>query len=367
MICKKCNKYETTTKNECKICSFKKRRKQDIDNILSNKMWDMEELEIILYNILYNKISCINELLPKLKNKTLDSLVDLLSNELTIRGQCSIKVKIQCDVCGKEYLVNLSKYKSELHNYCSMECRNKGFMIFGSHKGENNSRYNSEKVNCTNCGKEFYLPKAERNKTNKYGDSHHFCCQECYWEYRSKYYIKDKNFNYHRNFSKSQRDLMRKNMVKRLSEGSIPQTQTQPHLKINKILDNMNEEYINEKNMKYYSVDIFLCKYNLIIEIMGDYWHGSPIHYNYLQLSDIQKKDIKQDKSKHTYIKKYHNIEILYLWEYDIKNNIELCQNLIKEYINKKGVLNNYQSFNYHLEDNVLYLNNDIIKPYFIK
>jgi hypothetical protein len=59
-----------------------------------------------------------------------------------------------------------------------------------------------------------------------------------------------------------------------------------------------------------------------------------------------------------------HNIDILYLWEYDIANNIELCKNLILKYINNNGILDNYQSFNYILKDNNLVLSNDIIKPY---
>lgn len=39
----------------------------------------------------------------------------------------------------------------------------------------------------------------------------------------------------------------------------------------------MNIKYINEKTFKYYSVDNYLVDYNLIIEIMGDYFHANPI------------------------------------------------------------------------------------------
>ena len=37
---------------------------------------------------------------------------------------------------------------------------------------------------------------------------------------------------------------------------------------------------------------------------------------------------------------------------------------LVQEYVKKDGILNNYHSFNYHLKNNALVLNQDIILPY---
>ncbi|MDO4975540.1 MAG: hypothetical protein Q4E61_04425, partial [Alphaproteobacteria bacterium] len=59
-----------------------------------------------------------------------------------------------------------------------------------------------------------------------------------------------------------------------------------------------------------------------------------------------------------------YNISILYLWEYDINNNINLCKSLIKRYINDDK-LENYNSFNWTLKNNLLTLNENIIYPYF--
>lgn len=59
------------------------------------------------------------------------------------------------------------------------------------------------------------------------------------------------------------------------------------------------------------------------------------------------------------------NIEILYLWEDDLYKNEELCKKLIQLYIRNKGILLNYNSFNYHLnEDNTMSINSEIIIPY---
>ena len=57
-------------------------------------------------------------------------------------------------------------------------------------------------------------------------------------------------------------------------------------------------------------------------------------------------------------------IEILYLWENDIYNNINLCRKIIEEYINNNGVLINYHSFNYSIKNNKIMLNDNIIIPF---
>ena len=79
----------------------------------------------------------------------------------------------------------------------------------------------------------------------------------------------------------------------------------------------------------------------------------------------MQQKDIIRDKRKNTYIKKYYNIDILYLWESDINNNPIICEKLIEKYIKNDGKLDDYNSFNFLLCDNILKLKNEIINPYF--
>lgn len=150
--------------------------------------------------------------------------------------------------------------------------------------------------------------------------------------------------------------------VKILEKGSIG-TNTKPQKIINDMLEQINVGYINEKTYKYYSVDNYLFEYDLIIEVMGDFWHCNPLKYIDV-FNSIQEKRIPKDKAKHTYIKNNHNIEILYLWEDDIYNRPYLCKRLIKQYIESKGILKNYHSFNYHIKNNRLLLNEDIIIPY---
>ena len=150
-----------------------------------------------------------------------------------------------------------------------------------------------------------------------------------------------------------------------MESGAISLTNSKPQLIVNDMLDNLGIQYRNEENFKYYAVDNYLVDYNLVIEVMGDFWHCSPFKYSKDKAYAHQLHTISRDKAKHTYILNYHGIEILYLWETDIDKNPDVCERLIVEYVNNAGVLDNYHSFNYHLaDDGQLCLNASIIVPY---
>lgn len=126
---------------------------------------------------------------------------------------------------------------------------------------------------------------------------------------------------------------------------------SKPQQMINDLLDEMDIKYIGEYDCKYYLIDQYLTDYNLMIEVQGDFWHCSPLLSNKSNTSGIKNNKLK-DKCKHSYIKNNYNIEVLYLWETDVNENIELCKKLIELYIRNNGKLKNYHSFNYVLNDN---------------
>ena len=103
---------------------------------------------------------------------------------------------------------------------------------------------------------------------------------------------------------------------------------TKPQRIVNDLLSKLNICFQNEYNCKYYSIDNYLIDSELMIEVMGDFWHCSPIKYTIEEAREIQKKSIPKDKKKHDYIQKMFGIEILYLWEDDIYNNLYLCEML---------------------------------------
>lgn len=126
---------------------------------------------------------------------------------------------------------------------------------------------------------------------------------------------------------------------------------SKPQQMINNLLDEMSIKYIGEYDCKYYLIDQYLTEYNLMIEVQGDFWHCSPLLSNKSNTSGIKNNKLK-DKRKHSYIKNNYNIEVLYLWETDVNENIELCKKLIELYIKNNGKLENYHSFNYILNEN---------------
>lgn len=233
--------------------------------------------------------------------------------------------------------------------------------------GSQNINYKEKKkVRCNNCGKEFEKIPSLTHNVNKQGESHNFCCYECYYEFRKKYYVGENLYNTGKKMDESFCNKVREATLKQYQDGVLDR-QTIPQKIVNDILSKNNINYVNEKIFKYYSVDNYLTDYNLIIEVMGDYFHVNPIVYNDIEvINDMQRKDINRDKRKRTYIKKYYNLDILYLWETDIKNNLLLCEKLIKEYIKLNGKLEEYNSFNFSYYNDTLQLNKNIINPYFI-
>lgn len=245
-----------------------------------------------------------------------------------------------CEICGTVF--DVSKKSSQ--RFCSIKCQGKWQ---STQIGELNPRTNKISCLCDNCGKEIKIIPADYERWK-----YHFCNEKC----RKTWYANV--------FSQSAEwiDISRKRGAELLKNREIL-TDTKPQLLINQLLNKLEIDYTNEEVFKYYSVDNFLIDYNLIIEVMGDFWHSTPLKYDLNNLHEIQRKRLSKDKAKHTYIKNQHNVEILYLWETDIYNNIEMCEKLILEYINCNGILNNYHSFNYDISDNKIILKQNLIYP----
>ena len=410
------NKYHTI----CNVCDFFKKRSLNIQN-----NWTLNEYKVIIDNLLNKKVNCINDIIPFLNNKTLEDIINILQTDLKTKG-VEIKVKTKCEQCSVDIYYNIYQYLKNEHHFCSKECYDKWQLkevlmsckwcgkefyktprqgqenYFCSH--ECSTKYHAKErtkdlviVNCQYCGKEFerkeyntgkiycseecskngFREKMSGENNSLYKERIKVECDWCgeiFGELESSYNLSEKHFcgndcrnTYHAKVTQQSDEYKlkaRENSVRNLENGLIPQTKTKPQLIINQLLNNLKIKYDNEYNCKYYAIDNYLIDYNLMIEVSGTFWHCDNREYkeiNYL----IQANNIKNDKSKNTYIHKYYNVDILYLWEYDIENNLELCKQLILEYINNKGNLFNYHSFNYNINnDNKLCINNDIIIPY---
>lgn len=247
-----------------------------------------------------------------------------------------------CEICGEPFECP----KTSTQRFCSQECRyewNKTIV------GDKNPQYNHIQSCCEYCGKLYELKPSQYERSN-----HHFCSIKCRQDWYANIYSQTDEY----------KEMCRKRAVDLLNQGYNNTTNSLPQRIINSLLDELNINYINEKSFVYYAVDNYLLDFNLIIEVMGDYWHCNPIVYSKDRINDVQKGRIYKDKTKHSYIFNNYNIQILYLWEADIMKNIELCKQLIIKYINNCGKLENYHSFNYFLNNNNLFLSDEIIVPY---
>lgn len=368
LYCKSCNhnvpkmhmQYKRVYQNgdiaSCNVCDWIKRHKgiPIIDGFTEN------EIKIALYFFIYEESNYINDL-AKILKRSIDEIINLYRS-LNIKGKKCL-VKTNCEYCKTEIENFPSVYIKTKHLYCSETCYWKD-KTNKMPKGENNQFYNRIKTECTNCKKTINVIPYNYNIENEYGDNHNFCSQQCYWEYRSKYYIGDKSSCAHREFTEEQRERARLTILKNSRKASRFDSGIQ--LKINGILDKYNIRYEREYIIRYFAIDNYLIDFNLIIEVMGDYWHTSPLKYNEekYKISEMQQKGLAHDKQKHTYIKSHNNIEILYLWEDDINKRPKLCEALILKYIETNGILENYHSFNWDMEDGSLFLCKDIIIPY---
>lgn len=233
---------------------------------------------------------------------------------------------LKCDYCGKHYQTYIAP-RCE-HHYCSRECSCKG-------------RNTKQKFYCEQCGKEIY-----RRTTDKQIRQHYFCSIKCLnvWQgrnklkficktcgktfYRSPSWTKQKQGYYCslvcRNKDEQWREkaCVKANQIQCKKKGL-----NKLELTGNEILDRLGLDYkvqylINDK----ICVDVYVSKYNLIIQWDGDYWHGKNKLYEDLDCR-VQKR-VCLDKSQDAYFLKCGFNELRF-WESDVYKRKEYVYDTI--------------------------------------
>lgn len=268
------------------------------------------------------------------------------SNTLTCSMECASNLKKElykdirkCEICGKEFTVT----KSSKQRFCSEICQAEWQKTNVGHK---NPKFQGKTIPCDYCGELFDIHKYNLNKYE-----HHFCSVEC-------------RKGWHKNVFSQTEEWKEKSKIRGAETVKYMSLNTKPQIIINELLSEMNVEYQNEYNVKYYSIDNYLINENLMIEVMGDYWHYNPVSRGNKEPNSRQRVTMGKDKAKHNYIRNHYGIEVLYLWEHDIYYNLELCKSLITEYISHKGEISNYHSFNYYINNGILLLKEKILNDF---
>lgn len=102
-----------------------------------------------------------------------------------------------------------------------------------------------------------------------------------------------------------------------------------PEHKVEQILKKYKIKYKKESTIVDYN---FICDFivgNTIIEVQGDYWHANPIIYNKNELNNIQIRNVNRDINKKIALEKL-GYKVMYIWEYDLVHNYQMCENKIK-------------------------------------
>ena len=263
------------------------------------------------------------------------------------------RINKTCVICKKLYDVKPSE--SERSVTCSHKCQSKWQSLYLTGEKANNFNKNftleQRFHNCDWCGKSYKLKNLDKIANKGTEDNPYFCSKDCYRDWYAKDWSQRKEW----------KEESRIRTVKMISDGKFPKLNNSLQKRVEKLLDKMKIEYIPEFNCKYHAIDLYIPAFNLFIELNGRFWHCDPRVYNEINYKQ-QFTRIIQDKRKHSYILNKYESNILYLWEDDINNNIELIEKLIR--ISSKQELNDYQSFNYFLSKNRIQLNKNIIKPY---
>ena len=179
-----------------------------------------------------------------------------------------------------------------------------------------------EKI-CKNCGNIFHVKVTYK--------SQFFCTKECYSQYKSKSISNNTKegiafrlgcskggTNSHPNWKNSNLELMFKK-----------------YLQKQKLLFKQQKQI--KVNDGYISTDFFLPKYNLIIEIDGDYWHCNPKKFSanyYHSKIKLTAKEIWERDSKRNKNIKQLGYELIRIYESDLDDYISKNK-LIEEEIMK--------------------------------
>ena len=133
-------------------------------------------------------------------------------------------------------------------------------------------------------------------------------------------------------------EKLRHTVLNSIKNGIFKHLVSKPHLKLKEILINLNIEFEEEKRSSFWSFDFYLIKYNIYIEVDGDYFHSNPnTRWPDGPKTITQLKVRKNDINKNQYCKD-NNMHLIRFWENDIMKNENIIIENIKWLVQKSKV-----------------------------
>jgi very-short-patch-repair endonuclease len=138
-------------------------------------------------------------------------------------------------------------------------------------------------------------------------------------------------FGFGRVHTQATKDKMSKTAIQRVLKTGNYHTSKLEKIFAN-ILDLLDIEYqqfLYAKEIKAV-YDFYLPKYNIIIEVDGDFWHTNPLIYPNGPISKSQSKSRIRDEEKSQWAVD-NGYKLLRFWENDINNNIKQVKQVLLE------------------------------------
>jgi G:T-mismatch repair DNA endonuclease (very short patch repair protein) len=126
------------------------------------------------------------------------------------------------------------------------------------------------------------------------------------------------------------KEKCRQATLRRIKNGEFKQTKTKPHIKMAEILASLGVKFEEEKIEHYWCFDFHLSKYDIYLEVDGDYFHSNPKTYPDGPKTKTQKVNWYRDIKKQQYCVE-NDMRLIRFWECDILNNQEEIKCQLRE------------------------------------
>jgi len=215
-----------------------------------------------------------------------------------------------CKNCNKEILSLDCVMKNKKNIFCSRECRNEyDSKIF---KGNGNPNYKNGdiEIKCLYCGKSFERPYAQKDRAK-------YCSKEC----------KNKHWSEVLSKTPENQERLRQQGINAMKKSK--NKFTKPEKVVYEYLQDNNIICIPQYPMyNRFVVDFYIPSLDIVIEVLGDYWHGNPLKYPKEKLTERQLKHQQKDKIKMEYLTN-NNHKVYMIWENDIYKDIVKTMNFL--------------------------------------
>jgi very-short-patch-repair endonuclease len=99
------------------------------------------------------------------------------------------------------------------------------------------------------------------------------------------------------------------------------------------LLGSIGVDFIFQHTICGFNFDYYLPKYDLVIEVDGDFYHCNPIKYPNGPIYETQRNTVKNDNKKNKICESSEGLTLLRFWETDINNKPEWVIEELKKHL----------------------------------